>query len=135
MLRFILSKMKNTRNTTAKSAILELIKKSEVALSHSEIQKLTVDLCDRVTIYRILDRLVTEDVIHKIATPDGTIKYAACHHKHQEHNHTHNHIHFSCEKCHSVTCLDSVEPTYTIPKNYLVKEVNFTLSGLCPECM
>lgn len=132
---FILEKMKNTRNTTAKSAILELIKNSEVALSHSEIQKLTGDLCDRVTIYRILDRLVTEDVIHKIATPDGTIKYACCHHNHDHHNHIHNHVHFSCEKCHSVTCLEAVEPFYTIPKNYLVKEVNFTLSGLCPDCI
>lgn len=134
MLRFILWKMKNTRNTTAKSAVLELIKNSQVALSHSEIQKLSGDLCDRVTIYRILDRLVTEDVIHKIATPDGTVKYASCHHNHDNHQHTHNHVHFSCEKCLSVTCLDSVEPSYKIPDNYLVKEVNFTLSGLCPSC-
>ncbi len=127
--------MKATRNTIAKSAIFELLKNSKEALSHSEIQKLTGDLCDRVTIYRILDRLVTEDVIHKIATPDGTVKYASCHHSHDNPHHTHNHVHFSCEKCHSVTCLDSVEPSYTISDNYVVKEVNFTLSGLCPECI
>ncbi|GEC70866.1 Fur family transcriptional regulator, ferric uptake regulator [Flavobacterium flevense] len=128
--------MKTTRNTTAKSAILELIKNSEVALSHAEIQKMNQELCDRVTIYRILDRLVNEDVIHKIATPDGTIKYAACNHNpHEHHQHIHNHVHFSCEKCHSVTCLDAVKPSYTIPENYLVKEVNFTLSGLCPACV
>lgn len=134
MLRFILQKMKNTRNTTAKSAVLELIKNSEVALSHAEIQKLTEGLCDRVTIYRILDRLIIEDVIHKIATPDGTVKYASCHHNHEEHHHIHNHIHFSCEKCHSVTCLDSVEPNFIIPENYLIKEVNFSLSGICSNC-
>lgn len=134
MLRYIFLIMKTTRKTASKTAILELITHSEVALSHSEIQKLTGDLCDRVTIYRILDRLVTEDMIHKIATPDGTVKYAGCHHDHDNHHHTHNHVHFSCEKCHSVTCLDSVEPSYKIPDNYLVKEVNFTLSGLCPNC-
>lgn len=128
--------MKTTRNTTAKSAILELIKNSDVALSHIEIQKLIGDLCDRVTIYRVLNRLVKEDVIHKIATPDGTVKYAACHHhKEEKHQHTHNHVHFSCEKCHSVTCLDAVQPTFTIPNNYLIKQVNFTISGLCPECI
>jgi Fur family ferric uptake transcriptional regulator len=126
--------MKVTRNTTAKLAILELIKNSAVALSHTEIQKMTGDLCDRVTIYRILDRLVNEDVIHKIATPDGTVKYASCQHNHDNQQHTHNHVHFSCQKCLSVTCLDSVEPSYKIPTNYLVKEVNFTLSGLCPNC-
>lgn len=127
--------MKNTRNTTAKSAILELLKNSKEALSHSEIQKLTIGICDRVTIYRVLDRLVTEDVIHKIATPDGTVKYASCNHNHDNQHHNHNHLHFSCEKCLSVTCLDSVELSYKIPDSYLVKEVNFTLSGLCPECI
>ncbi len=125
--------MKTTRNTTAKKAVLELIMHSDVALSHSEIQKLTGDLCDRVTIYRILDRLVNEDVIHKIATPDGIVKYASCHHNHDKH-HSHNHVHFSCEKCLSVTCLDSVEPSFIMPENYLVKQINFSLSGLCPNC-
>lgn len=125
--------MKTSRNTTAKKAVLELIMHSDVALSHSEIQKLAGDLCDRVTIYRILDRLVNEDVIHKIATPDGIVKYACCHHDHDK-KHTHNHVHFSCEKCLSVTCLDSVKPTFVMPENYLVKQVNFSLSGLCPTC-
>lgn len=127
--------MKKPRNTLAKAAILELITSSEVALSHAEIQKMTADLCDRVTIYRILDRLVTEDVVHKIATPEGTVKYASCHHSHEGHHHTHNHVHFSCEKCQSVVCLESVQPTYTLPENYLVTEVNFTLSGICPQCV
>lgn len=127
--------MKSTRNTTAKTAVLELITNSDVALSHIEIQKIIGDLCDRVTIYRVLSRLVSDDVIHKIATPDGTVKYAGCNHKQDEHEHLHNHIHFSCEKCLSVTCLDTVKPSYTIPDNYLVKDVNFTLSGLCPACL
>lgn len=127
--------MKTTRNTTAKTTILEIIKNSEVALSHTEIQTLTNNICDRVTIYRVLDRLVTEDVIHKIVNLDGTIKYASCHHSHNDKVHTHNHIHFSCDKCCLVTCLENVEPIFKLPANYLVKEVNFTLSGLCPNCL
>ena len=126
--------MKTTRNTTAKAAILELITLSEVALSHTDIQKITGDLCDRVTIYRILDRLLNEDVIHKIVTPDGIVKYASCHHHHDNKHHIHNHVHFSCEKCLSVTCLDSVEPSYKIPDTYLVNGVNFSVTGLCPNC-
>ncbi|OWY23019.1 hypothetical protein B6N25_05445 [Sphingobacteriales bacterium TSM_CSS] len=27
-----------------------------------------------------------------------------------------------------------VEPSYKLPKNYKVSEMNFTLSGLCPQC-
>jgi Fur family ferric uptake transcriptional regulator len=128
--------LKTIRNTTSKSAILELIKNSKVALSHIEIQTILNGLCDRVTIYRVLDRLVTEDLIHKIATPDGTVKYAACHHSpNDQYQHAHNHVHFSCEKCKSVTCLDSVEPSFIMPENYLVEQINFSLSGLCPKCI
>ena len=126
--------MKTTRNTLAKTTILQLITHSNVALSQIEIQNSLSGICDRVTIYRVLARLVSEDLIHKIATQEGTIKYASCHHNHGNQQHSHNHVHFSCENCKSVTCLDAVVPTYKIPDNYLVKNVNFTLSGLCPDC-
>src|SRR5690606_27412885 len=39
-LKFFKKKMKQARNTTAKTEILDLISQSEVALSHSEIQSL-----------------------------------------------------------------------------------------------
>lgn len=124
--------MKITRNTVAKTEIKKLIHSSEVALSHTEIQAALNDLCDRVTIYRVLDRLVEEGDVHRIVNVDGVIKYAECHDCEKQHHH--NHVHFSCEKCKSVTCLDDVEPTFNLPKQYKVKEVNFTLSGLCPKC-
>jgi Fur family ferric uptake transcriptional regulator len=124
--------MKNIRNTTAKKAIIDLITHSNEALSHLEIQNLTNGVCDRVTIYRVLERLIKEDLIHKIVNLDGTTKYASCNHVHQ--NHSHNHIHFSCENCKRVTCLDTVVPTFSLPENYTIKEVNFTLNGLCPNC-
>ena len=125
--------MKTTRNTPAKSVILDLIIQSKVALSHAEIQILTNGICDRVTIYRVLERLVNEDLIHKAVNLDGTVKYASC--SHSPEHHSHNHVHFCCEKCKLVTCLDNVEPIFTLPKNYKVKEVNFTLTGLCPNCI
>jgi Fur family ferric uptake transcriptional regulator len=125
-------KMKTARNTTAKTEIQELIASSSVALSHSEIQRSLEGLCDRVTIYRVLERLLEEGFIHKIVNVDGVVKYAGCHSCSAKHSH--NHIHFSCQKCKSVTCLDDVEPSFKLPKNYKVSEMNFTLSGLCPQC-
>lgn len=125
--------MKSTRNTIAKSAVQQLLKESNRALSHKDIQNEIGGLCNRVTIYRILDRLVEEGVIHKVVNTDGVIKYATCH-QCESHDHNHNHVHFSCIKCNSVTCLDQVEPTYKLPPNYTVHEVNFMLSGICPNC-
>lgn len=125
--------MKQTRNTTARTEIFNLISQSEVALSHSEIQKSLDGLCDRVTIYRVLNRLVEEGLLHKVATIEGIVKYAECHTCSAKEHH-HNHIHFSCEQCHTVTCIEDVEPEFKLPKQYKIKNVNFTLSGLCPEC-
>jgi Fur family ferric uptake transcriptional regulator len=121
-----------SRKTLAKTEIQKLISSSSFALSHSEIQSSLNGLCDRVTIYRVLDRLLAEGQIHKIVNVDGSVKYAACHSCSEKHNH--DHLHFSCQKCKSVTCLDDVEPSFKLPKNYKVSETNFMLSGLCPQC-
>lgn len=125
--------MKKSRNTVAKTKIINLIADSETALSHSEIQELLDIACDRVTIYRVLDRLIEENLIHKIVTVDGVIKYAACHDCSSVMHH-HNHIHFSCEQCQTVTCIEEVEPTFKLPERYKVHSVNFTVSGLCKNC-
>lgn len=125
--------MKKSRNTIAKTKILSIITDSKTALSHSEIHQLLDDFCDRVTIYRVLDRLIEEDLIHKIVTIDGVIKYAACHDCSSVEHH-HNHIHFSCEQCHTVTCIEDVEPSFKLPEQYKIHNVNFMLSGVCPKC-
>jgi Fur family ferric uptake transcriptional regulator len=125
--------MKSSRNTKAKTEIQDLILKSNVALSHGEIQNSLSGLCDRVTIYRVLERLMKEGIIHKIVNVDGVVKYAGCHSCSAKHNH--NHIHFSCQNCKSVTCLEGVEASFNLPVNYKVNEMHFTLSGLCPHCL
>jgi len=125
--------MKAERNTIAKIQIQDLLTKSSEALSPNEILKLLNGVCDKVTIYRVLDRLLESGQIHKIVNFDGALKYARCHSCSIVHKH--NHIHFSCERCKSVTCLEDVEPTFKLPKNYKVSQVNFMVSGLCPLCL
>lgn len=124
--------MKQSRNTIAKSEIFQIITDSENAVSHADIQIQVKELCDRVTIYRVLDRLVEEGKIHKIMGIDGVIRYAAC--IRCTHKHKHNHIHFSCESCKAVSCLDEVVPVFSLPRKYKVNEVHFTVSGICPQC-
>ncbi len=128
--------MKQSRNTKAKREIAGLISESESALSRAEIQSELEGLCDRVTIYRVLDRLVDEGLVHKVVDVDGGVRYASCEscEATHEHSHSHNHVHFSCLKCKTVTCIEDVEPSFKLPNKYTVEEVNFTVSGLCPEC-
>lgn len=126
--------MKTTRKTTAKVEILELLEKADTALSHKEIQAELDGVCNRVTIYRVLERLLEEGFIHRIVNTDGVVKYARCH-SCQDHKHAHNHLHFSCTQCQEVTCLEQVQPSYQLPPNYLAQEVHFTISGICPNCL
>jgi len=126
--------MKQTRKTAAKTEILKLIHQSEEALSHADIQTALQGLCDRVTIYRVLDRLIDEGHVHKVVNIDGAARYASCGTCPSHHDHSHQHIHFNCEKCKSVVCIEQVEPSFNLPKKYVVHEVNFTVSGICPKC-
>lgn len=126
--------MKQVRNTHAKTEILSLICDSDVALSHSDIQKKLGDLCNRVTIYRVLERLENEGVIHRIVNVDGVVNFAKCSGKCTQEQHVHNHVHFNCKKCHSVTCIENSIPEINLPDGFTAQEYNFIISGICPKC-
>ncbi|SDR00565.1 Fur family transcriptional regulator, ferric uptake regulator [Chryseobacterium soldanellicola] len=125
--------MKQVRNTKAKSEVLDLINNSDTALSHHIIHEKLGDLCNRVTIYRILDRLEEEGHIHKIVNIDGVVNYARCN-SCQKDLHNDNHLHFNCKKCNEVICIENVIPRIDIPKEFIVEEYNFIVSGICPKC-
>lgn len=131
--------MKTTRNTVARQAILDLIKDSHVALSQPAIQHQLNGLCDRVTIYRVLDRLVDDGEIHRIVNVNGVVNYAHCSNcepgsENHAHQHNHEHIHFNCRVCNELTCLDQVVPHFTLPEGFVAEETFFTVSGICNHC-
>ena len=125
--------MRQIRNTQAKTEILNLLDSTESALSHSEIQEKLDGLCNRVTIYRVLERLEKEGKIHKIINVDGVINYAKCHHC-EENKHSHNHLHFNCENCKLVTCIENVVPEIELPENFIAHSYNLIISVICPKC-
>lgn len=120
------------RRTPAREEILNLIESSNVALSHSEIEEQLNGVCNRVTIYRVLERLEEENLIHKFVNVDGNMNYAACNHSTDHHDD--NHVHFSCIVCGEVTCLEHVVPHFKLPSGYVRIDSNVTVSGVCPKC-
>ncbi|UZT99195.1 transcriptional repressor [Chryseobacterium fluminis] len=125
--------MKKTRNTQAKSEILSLLNDSDKALSHHMIQEKVGALCNRVTIYRVLERLEEEGLVHKFVNVDGVVNYAKCHGC-KEGGHLHNHVHFNCRKCHQVTCIENSVPQIKMPPQFIIEDYNFVISGICPNC-
>lgn len=129
----IVFKMKQIRNTQAKTEILQLLHTADSALSPTEIQQKLDGLCNRVTIYRVLDRLEKEGKAHKIINMDGVVNYAKCNDCSKE-KHSHNHLHFNCEKCKEVTCIENIVPQINLPENFIAHHYNFVISGICPKC-
>ena len=130
----LMEKMSNPRNTKAKQAVLNEIANSSFALSQPELFERVKGTCDRVTVYRVLDRLVTENKIHKIVNIDGTINYAHCASCDESHTHAHDHLHFSCVKCKKIECLEEQLIHVKLPDTYQIKELFLTISGTCPSC-
>lgn len=99
------------RKTVASDAILNIINSSEVFVYQVDIHSFLPDgLCNRVIIYRVLDQLVEEQLLHQITTIDGIFNYVNCRCCSKEHKH--QHVHFNSEKCRKVTCIDEVEPVF-----------------------
>jgi Fur family ferric uptake transcriptional regulator len=132
LLRFFFIVMKTTRNTVARKKIEALFAQTPIALSQPDIQQSLQGQCDRVTIYRILERLLNEGIIHKIVNVNGTVNYAVCHHCSTTHQH--QHIHFSCRECKEVKCLEQVIPAFQLPSGFQEEETYFTISGVCNNC-
>lgn len=126
--------MSKPRNTIPKKVILETLVHAGCAMSQPEIQELNSGLCDRVTMYRVLDRLVEEGIAHKVLSPTGVVKYAACSGCDNVHHHNHDHVHFNCELCGKTTCLYGSIPVVKVPANYIVKEISVSIQGVCPQC-
>lgn len=123
--------MKQTRNTKAKLEVLGLLKKSDKALSVAEIYNALNEICDRVTVYRILKRLVNENIIHEIIHEQGA-KYIFTS---EEINFCHHHLHLYCERCKSLVCLDNHIPSLDSLSDFKISKINFTAYGLCKNCV
>lgn len=129
-------KIKRVRNSATKTTILELLRSRNTALAHKDFQNHFGDSCDRVTIYRALDRLVDEGKLHRITNFDGVIQYALCKEcgSKGEPAHHHEHVHFSCKNCGKTTCIDSIAIKINLPSGYTIQEQQILITGICPEC-
>jgi Fur family transcriptional regulator, ferric uptake regulator len=120
------------RNTTSKEAVLSVLTASKKAMSQDSIVKKMEVNADRATIYRILNRFVEDEIIHKIVADDGKQYFAVCV-SCDEKTIPDNHFHFRCTKCETIECLPSLVE-FKIPEKYIVEQINCILIGVCKDC-
>ena len=121
--------------TESRIQILELFYNKNNALEHNDIEKITGEKFDRVTIYRTLQTFVEKGIIHTIPTADNSVRYALCKDACTEGHHHDNHVHFICDECGTTYCLEAVTvPEVRLPKGFQPNLIEVVVSGKCKNC-
>ena len=121
------------RLTAPRTAVLAVLLEARRALTHHEIESALGPgiPVDRVTVYRVLDWLVTLGLAHRIPGEDRTWRFGAS----RDPSHG-PHAHFTCSRCGKTVCLDGVAtpPDVKVPRGFVPQKVELTVQGLCASC-
>ena len=120
------------RVTRQRVTVLEFLMGQEKSLTHHDIQALLSDeALDSVTLYRVLEWLTENELVHRIAGGDQVWRFSAGG-GHQ----AHEHAHFQCNKCATVTCFNEVKlpAPVALPEGFSGGDVDYLIKGLCPRC-
>ena len=120
------------RKTKAVATVLQIFEEESEPKSVVHLIGLVKDKMNKTTVYRILDRLERDGIIHSFNGKDGLKWYAKCEGCSANH-HSDKHPHFQCTKCDKVECL-SVEIKIPSIKNHKVDSTDILLMGQCEVC-
>lgn len=121
------------RKTKATEAIFGYLRDSEEALSAVRLVQAFQDTCDKVTVYRVLERLEKSGKIHRIMGVEGNTYFATCGNC-TEKNHHDYHAHLQCKNCGTVVCLNA-EVQLPAKGNFKVESEHLLLYGECEACV
>ena len=121
------------RKTKTVSLLQNVFESSEKALSVVQLVDQMIYAMNKTTVYRILDRLEKEGLVHSFFGKDGLKWYAkkatCCSTKS-----TGTHQHFQCNHCGTIECLDV---NISIPQldNRYISSTKILIQGTCPSCL
>jgi len=123
--------------TPNRLAVLEVVGNNSYPLSAGDIFK-TLERSssiNRVTVYRILDRLVAEGMVERLSTGGRAAYYGLAPNEHHR-----PHPHFYCKSCGQMDCLNpetlNIE-TQTMQKTFpgQIDKVEVRVDGICKNCL
>ena len=123
----------NLSKTHCRVLVLEHLMKSAKALSQSEIEKSLRPLCNRSTIYRILNKLTQKKIIQQIMIDevnkfffdDNVIRS----------NDDYEYVYFLCQRCNQVIPVDKLNTErFQLPEGFFINRYNFVIQGICNKC-
>lgn len=120
------------RKTKAVEVLLKEFNANSVAISVKTLIEEFGDSFNKTTIYRVLDKLEDDGVLHSFLGKEGIKWYAKCKGCSAD-KHFDVHPHFQCLDCGKVDCL---AVNVTIPKipNRKIEVTQLLLQGKCEAC-
>jgi len=124
---------REVRPTSIRLVVLAYLLERSKAQSLKDIEQGLPDT-DRSSIFRSLKVFEEKNVIHSILDGSGSIKYAVCA-EGCNCDLADLHYHFYCTNCDLTYCLlDNPIPIIQLPQNFIMKEANMVVKGLCDQC-
>ncbi len=121
------------RKTKSIELLLHEFKTQTTAISTIELIKRLNSKLNKTTIYRVLENLVDDGVLHSFMGNDGVKWYAMCRNCTKS-THEDLHPHFECIECGKINCLNT---EVIIPKiqNHKILSSQILIQGLCETCV
>lgn len=116
--------------TGCRAGIIEVLQKSDTALSESEIKKTLHTQFDRTTFYRSFKTLIEHNVLHAIVLHEETLYMV----NQKENNPKKDHYHFYCSQCHKVLCIEPLKEEISLPKGFEIRKAEIMIKGTCEKC-
>lgn len=120
------------RKTKSVRAVLNEFEKNSSAISVVTLVDCLSAEMNKTTVYRVLNRLENDGLLHSFLGKNGHKWYAKCNNCSST-SHDDIHPHFQCISCGKVNCLDINVHIPEIP-NYKVEISQILLQGKCAEC-
>lgn len=118
--------------TPARVRVLQLLLAADAAMSHQALQQAanaSGQRFDKVTLYRVLDWLVAQGIVHSVTGHDRVRRFSllSAHHAH---------AHFECRGCGRLFCLngDLSAAIPEMPQGFLSERLDITVHGRCAHC-
>jgi Fur family ferric uptake transcriptional regulator len=121
------------RKTKSVNLLLNAFEQSESALSVVQLVDNLSDHMNKTTVYRILDRLEQEGMVHSFYGKDGLKWYAKCS-QCTSHEHSGHHPHLQCKDCGVVELVPVEIPIPNIP-NIQIDSAEIMFTGTCSNCL
>ncbi len=122
------------RKTKLVDTVLLLFEQEDYAVSVVDLVERLKSKANKSTVYRLLERLEKEGLLHSFKGQEGLTWYAKCSSDCSTTCHKDFHPHFQCQQCGKVECL-SINIVLPNVKTHRIEAAEMFLMGQCEACL